>query len=369
MKPILILGILLCSWVCAQNGQDFDVDRIFRRFDRNNDQKLEKNEIPPMIWKKLSNADFNQDGFVSRQELQQVKMRLEKMAQHDKSDDVKKERTVTSPFDNPKNWSAFDAGETDGLDTKGYFGTVSDGRYIYFVPCRSRDFHARVLRYDTRGEFKEPSSWASYDAGHTGGMKSIGYAGGVYDGRYVYFVPMVEGGGKRHAVVLRYDTQGEFKSSRSWSVRDMKKIGGIDATGFVEAILKGKSIYFVPFGYPPYAHGHVTRYSIEGDFHSDAAWSRYDASRTQGLVTQGFYGGVCDERYVYFVPFNDGKQFHGRVLRYDTTRDFQSPESWSAYDAGKTEGMTSVGYKARCSTDDTFTSSLFRMEKAFMPGS
>ena len=31
-----------------------------------------------------------------------------------------------------------------------------------------------------------------------------------------------------------------------------------------------------------------------------------------------------DGRYVYFVPFHDGTDFHGRVLRYDTQGDFNT---------------------------------------------
>ena len=39
----------------------------------------------------------------------------------------------------------------------------------------------------------EPGAWSVYDAGNTGGMNTKGYYGAVFDGRYVYFVPYNDG--------------------------------------------------------------------------------------------------------------------------------------------------------------------------------
>jgi hypothetical protein len=54
----------------------------------------------------------------------------------------------------------------------------------------------------------------------------------------------------------------------------------------------------------------------------------------------GYLGAVFDGQYVYFVPDYNGTAEHGEVLRYNTTTDFASASSWSAYDAG-TNGVGS----------------------------
>ena len=251
---------------------------------------------------------------------------------------------ASEAFTNANRWSAFDAGYIGGMFTKGYFGGVFDGRYVYYAPCRTMLFHGRALRYDTQNDFKDSGSWESHDAGSTDGLATVGYAGAVFDGRYVYYVPFSDSS-SRHARVLRYDTQGGFSSTSSWSAFDAGTIIGLPYSGFVGAVFEGRYIYFAPFGYAPYAHGRVLRYDTQAGFKETAGWSVYDASLTDGLNTKGFYGATYDGRHVYFVPFNDGSNFHGNALRYDTQGDFFSNTSWSAYNAGATDGQITVGYK------------------------
>jgi hypothetical protein len=252
-------------------------------------------------------------------------------------------KAAADGFKNPANWSAFNAGKTDGLSPRGYFGVINDGRYLYFVPCRDQAFHGRVLRYDTQASFTAQASYSAYDAGKTDGLTTIGYGGGTFDGRYVYFAPFSDGA--RHGKVLRYDTQGDFKSASGWSAYDAGATDGLDAKGFVDAVFDGRYVYFVPFGYEPVAHGNVLRYDTQGDFKTAASWNAYDAGNTGGMLTIGYYGLGFDNRYIYFAPFNDGQAFHGRVLRYDTEADFKTPSSWAAHDAGNTSGLVTTGYK------------------------
>lgn len=245
-------------------------------------------------------------------------------------------------FKNKANWEAFDAGNIGGLITKGYFGATFDGRYVYYAPCRTAKFHGVVLRYDTQKGFALASSWQSYNAGSVDGLDTRGYAGAVFDGRYVYYVPFsVET--TRHARVLRFDTQGSFTSSDSWSAYDAKAVGA--GFGYDGAVIKGQYIYFTPFGYEPFAHAKVLRFDTQGGFKDPSSWKVYDASLTNGLNTKGYYGTVLAGDYIYFVPFNDGQGFHGRVLRYDTRKSFEDSSSWSAYDASSTGGKNTVGYK------------------------
>jgi hypothetical protein len=257
------------------------------------------------------------------------------------------------------NWEAFNAGNIDLLDTKGYYGAVSDGRYIYYTPCRSTtsDFHGRVLRYDTLASFTVATSYAAYDAGSTDGLQTKGYAGAVFDERYVYFVPYanmdVDRAGVRHARVLRYDTQGAggFQNSSSWAAYDASGTTGIppaykDLLGYDGAVYDGtKYVYFVPYGDQNGAtNTYALRYDTDADFKTAASWTVYDITNAGGSSARGYYGAAFDGTYVYYVPYANPTTFHGLAIRYNTTLPYTDNGSWSVYDASST-GMVTVGYK------------------------
>lgn len=317
-------------------------------------------------------------------------------------------------FHDSPSWLGYDAGRTDGLTTHGFYGAVFDGRYVYFVPRRSAEaFHTHVLRYDThgdfteassweaydvgmprsyqsaafdghyiyfcpghvaihkdsvetppdcdsprvtgmsddyylagnsivlrfdtQGEFKSESSWSTYDAGNTSGLNTSDYDGGCYDGRYIYFVPLSTG------AVLRYDTAGDFADPGSWRAFDARPLGIEMCVG---AVFDGNFIYLVPYGVSKTA----VRFDTRGTFEDTASWSTYEMMRTEGLAAVGFDGGLFDGRYIYFVPYYDGKDFfHGLLLRYDTTQPFEAATSWSVHDAGEVEGLRTVGFNGALS--------------------
>ncbi len=256
--------------------------------------------------------------------------------------------TTADPFKTAANWEAFDASSIGSLNTTGYFGVAFDGQYIYYAPCKSSDgFHGIALRYDTTQAFDSAGSYESYDAGSTDSLASVGYAGAVYDGsRYVYFVPFADES-VRHARVLRYDTQGDFDAASSWDAYDAEGTDGVtNMLGYDGAVYDGsRYVYFVPFGYDPYGHGKALRLDTQGTFSSASSWDAYDAGSTGSLTTQGYYGGAFDGRYIYYAPFHDGTEFHARALRYDTQGGFDTAGSWESYDAGSTDSLSTVGYK------------------------
>jgi hypothetical protein len=269
-------------------------------------------------------------------------------------------RTTTSPtmlrydtradFKTLASWTAYDASATDGMDTVGYQGGVFDGRYVYFVPHTSmNDFatvHGRVLRYDTIGGFTASASWQAYDAGTTDGLDTRGYQGGVFDGRYVYFVPYAGTGGTptTHGRVLRYDTLSSFKDTAAWAAYDAGAVDGNDTKEWWGATFDGRFIYFSPVAY-----GAAVRFDTVSDFKSAKSWKSYGITvagntNSRGLDTGGYTGAVFDGRYVYYSPFLNSIEKHGITLRYDTTGNYSSSTAWSAYDAGNTDGITSKGF-------------------------
>jgi len=255
-------------------------------------------------------------------------------------------------FENVNSWSAYDPGANGvGTDPDGFTGSVFDGRYVYFVPnYNGTERHGEVLRYDTTLAFTSPAAWSAYDAGANGvGTDPDGFTGSVFDGRYVYFAPN-HNGTERHGEVLRYDTNGDFENVSSWDAYDPGENGvGTDPDGYAGGVVydDNRYVYFVPNHNGTELHGEVLRYDTTLAFTSPTAWSAYDAGANGiGADPNGFYGGVFDGRYVYFVPEYNGTDFHGEVLRYDTTQDFTVSASWSTYDPGSNGvGIDPDGYR------------------------
>lgn len=237
-----------------------------------------------------------------------------------------------SPREMIDRFEAYDAGRTSDLDTIGFFGAVFDGRYVYFVAqYDGRERHGKFLRYDTHGPFNEAASWSAYDAGNTGGMNTKGYYGGAFDGRYVYFSPRLDSKGP-HSRVLRYDTRGEFNSARSWEAHDAG-----DPVSHQGAVFDGRYVYFLPGSEGKGKSGKVLRYDTRAPFHERSSYATYDASRTSGLETTDYDGGVFDGRYIYLSPLSN------IPIRYDTSKEFTDSASWEAFDSGLMNVNTCVG--------------------------
>ncbi|MCK4661135.1 MAG: LamG domain-containing protein, partial [Phycisphaerae bacterium] len=152
-------------------------------------------------------------------------------------------------FSDVSSWAAFDAGANGvGTDPDGYASGAFDGRYVYFPPENNgSSIHGEALRYDTTGNFSTASSWSTYDAGANGvGSDSDGYSDAVFDGRYIYFVPY-HNGSSYNGEVLRYDTEGSFSAALSWAVYAPGSHGvGNNPTGYQGGVFDGRYIYFVP---------------------------------------------------------------------------------------------------------------------------
>lgn len=312
-------------------------------------------------------------------------------------------------FTDAAGWEAFDAGNTDNLNTKGYYGACFDGRYVYYMPRRNPDgFHSNILRYDTRGKFKEQSSWQAFDCNTGRSTQSLGFDGryiymcpgarsvkrkaddkrltdgtfavtgmadgevvissglivrfdtqsefkhpasyqqfnaetlgenvrdfdgAVFDGRYIYFVPLCFGR------VLRYDTHGDFESRENWQIHDAGRLG---MTACVGGIFDGRYVYFVPYG----ECASVVRLDTTKEFTHLESWSAYDIRQTPGLAVTGYDGAFFDGRHVYLIPYYQGDTVHGVMLRYDTSLPFTSVASWVAHDAGRTGGLKTTGFNA-----------------------
>ena len=205
-------------------------------------------------------------------------------------------------FGDAASWSLFDSATLNSA-SRGFIDALFDGRYIYFVPFHNDAHHGQVTRYDTRGGFDDPASWAFFDTTVVS-ERSRGFVSGVFDGRYIYLAPYMQDWQNQHGQVTRHDTQSSFDDPDSWEVFDCEALWP-DARGFHSALHDGRYVYLVPYlsGGDHYS-GRMVRFDTRGGFGDSAAWSSVDLSRINEGA-RGFVGGCFDGEHLYLAPYRN----------------------------------------------------------------
>jgi hypothetical protein len=131
---------------------------------------------------------------------------------------------------------------TLNVEASGFAGGAFDGRYVYFAPGRIDGAHAIVARYDTTaGSFDAggASAFAFFSLSLVSGG-AHGFDGCAFDGRYIYFIPNANG------IIVRYDTTAAFDATTSWEAWDLPShVDGGD-TSYGGAVFDGRYLYLVP---------------------------------------------------------------------------------------------------------------------------
>jgi hypothetical protein len=211
----------------------------------------------------------------------------------------------------------------------GFVGAVFDGRYVYFVPnIEGRGY--TIVRFDSTLSFTASSSFTTFSLS-TISASTRGFHGGVFDGRYVYLVPGYTGT-VVHGTVVRYDTTGLFTASSSFTCFDMQTAISTYCTNFFGGVFDGRYVYFVPSGFYTPRNGTVTRYDTTQSFTAAASYTTFNLTSLDGIENAGFMGGVFDGRYIYLTPYQNSTSYPGTVIRYDTTGSFNQGTSYTGFD-------------------------------------
>jgi hypothetical protein len=227
---------------------------------------------------------------------------------------------VGKDFKDPDAWKVEDVladFSAEGLLAEGFVGAVFDGRFVYFVPYMVLgQLNGLIVRFDTRLGFNDKGSWEAVDLGPQSTGR-VGFAGGVFDGQYVYLVPLRAG----HSNVTRFDTNSQAFDA-GWTAVDLTAATDDQALGFAGGVFDGQYIYLVSSGNDS-VHHYVARYDPKGDFYG-GGWRTFDP---QGLNPNAydFFGGAFDGKYLYLSP--NSAPSPNFVLQYDTTGAFNA--SWS----------------------------------------
>jgi hypothetical protein len=235
--------------------------------------------------------------------------------------------TIYSSLSDLAKWSTFDVATLDA-GALPFLGAAFDGQYVYLAPGVGSGLtdgsaiqRSLVTRYDTRSSFTTSAAWGTFDLS-TVNAKAQAYAGGASDGRYVYFVPLLNNDGA-DGVVGRYDPEGDFEAGTSWATFDICTLN-IRARGCEGATFDGRFLYFAP------GQGLAAQYDTRSPFTANASWATFDLGGTSSYA-----GAAFDGRYVYFIP-HANPAIHGSnssvVARYDTLAQFRTGASWATFD-------------------------------------
>jgi hypothetical protein len=239
-------------------------------------------------------------------------------------------------FGSSGSWETFDVASVNGA-AKGFEGGAFDGRYIYLIAYNNGGYDAVFARYDTDGAFGSSTSWATFDLA-TVDVNARGFVHGTFDGRYLYFAPQFNGA--YHGDTARYDTRGGFSDPSSWATFDLATLNP-SARGYLGARFDGRYVYYVPYYNGTAYHGVVARYdtSSPAGFNAAGAWKFFDVASTNSEAV-GFYGSAFDGRYFYLTQYYDAPamSYGAKVARYDTTVAFDLPSAWATFDVATVNG-------------------------------
>jgi len=229
---------------------------------------------------------------------------------------------TTLPFGAVRAWSTFDLSAMNA-SAANYRGAVFDGRYVYLVPSSAGGI---LARFDTHAAYRDGSSWALFDLKTV--SSAVAFVGATFDGRYVYLVPS-DGA----ALSFRYDTQGALDARSSWSTFAIRSFDA-NVRSFAGAVFDGRYVYYVPLGTATGPQGVIARYDVDAPFDSATSWVTLDLA-TLDPKAVGYRTGAFDGRYLYLVPgwtAPTPSWASSTIARYDTRATFGATASWKFFD-------------------------------------
>ncbi|MBF0205220.1 MAG: hypothetical protein HQK67_13195, partial [Desulfamplus sp.] len=148
-------------------------------------------------------------------------------------------------FCDPDSWLSIDLTNFNSRAC-GFVSGTCEGKYIYLAPYfDGTDRYGQVARYNTEADIENPDSWEWFDSALVD-SGSRGFFGAISDGRFIYFIPHCRGVGAYHGQMTRYDTMLEFNNPCAWSICDTARAHP-DCRGLMGGVIHGGYLYMAPF--------------------------------------------------------------------------------------------------------------------------
>ena len=204
-------------------------------------------------------------------------------------------------------WDSSTTLQTMNGNFSGFESGTFDGRYLYFAPRTSNVF----LRYDTIEPLKNGTNgFETYPLKEILNTTYGEYGSCVFDGRYVYYIPYGNlTGVNNNTKIVRYDTTLEFSQTFAYSNIDTQSLSLANKTGlkgFRGGVFDGKYIYFLPSKNPTsnvYANV-MLQYNVGESFFDmrpNVAYQSISLTQMDGNL-YGFDGGVWNLKSIYLPP-------------------------------------------------------------------
>jgi hypothetical protein len=203
--------------------------------------------------------------------------------------------TTAAGFSTSSSWNQVNLASFNANAT-GLSHCVFDGQYVYFGDLVNGTGTGYTARYDTTRPIGMMSSWVFFQTNQTGFPANLyGFNGMIYTGRYVVYVPYSDGA-TYLSLAAAYDTTGgKFGEITSWSTYSLAQTdGGAAAAGYAGGQFDGRYVYMAPF-----TSGLVVRWDSTQGFSDPSAWEIYDITQIHPGATS-FDGTAFDGEYVYF---------------------------------------------------------------------
>lgn len=215
-------------------------------------------------------------------------------------------------------------------DSKGFIGSITDGQYLYLVPFHNGDFTGVVTRYNTKKNFNNTNSWESFDTAKLNN-NSKGFQTGNFDGQYIYFIP--QSNGKEFGQITRFNTNLNFNNSKAWEFFDITPFFP-NSKGFVNSVFDGRNLYLIPYFNGSNYNGKIVKYKTNENFYDLNSWEVFDLSNLNENAI-GFQSASFDGKYIYFTTYSSNKGFNNLIVKYDIKKEFTNSKAWEFFDLNK----------------------------------
>jgi hypothetical protein len=224
------------------------------------------------------------------------------------------------PFASPSSWTAYNISNALSLPTSGFWSASFDGRWVYFAPFTKT---TPVVRHDTTRPFTETTSWQAH---RPTGYPSDTTLGTVSDGTNVYFIPQALPG---FAIVTRFSPSPDFTNPAAWTFFNITANFPSIPRGFAGGAFDGRYIYLAPRN-----HFKAVRYDTTKLFQSASSWEVSDIQYVGNSADKGTAYATFDGRYVLYRAYSNivANLVSSTLIRFDTKspRGFSDYRSWDA---------------------------------------
>jgi hypothetical protein len=211
---------------------------------------------------------------------------------------------------------------------KGFYGTITQGSYIYFVPLRdSNQFHGRVLRYNTKFAFDKKESWTLIDLKKFF-PKASGFLGAVKTKNHLYFIPFKRDKNNYSGTLVRYSFESDFKSKNSWESLDLTTFDD-RFTGYRSGLVYKGFLFLNPYKNDS-EHGQALKLDLSKDWKQRSSWELFDIEQIEKFA-HGFSSVIDFQNNLYFLrSHNDNGLRKAYIYRPD--EKFTQRTAWEIFD-------------------------------------